>query len=192
MCSPFGKHSLMKCLAAATLGAAVLGGCDREDRRFREVPVAGSPAEVVRQSPLQPGPAITRVQFRNDYDGNAFALTQGQRLFGWYNCAGCHANGGGGSGPALMDEEWIYGSDPANIYQTIMQGRPGGMPYFAGRIPDSQAWQIVAYVRTLAGLTPVNARSSRSDHMMTLPGSQNLATPTPPKQSFLPPGSQRP
>ena len=40
------------------------------------------------------------------------------------NCAGCHSlGGGGGIGPALLDSEWIYGSDPASIHDTIVYGK---------------------------------------------------------------------
>lgn len=176
----------------ALVALLVATACDREDRRFREVPVSESPSGVVRQSPLQPGPAVMTSRAANPYDENAYAITQGQRLFGWYNCAGCHANGGGGMGPPLMDDEWIYGSEPGQIYHTIMEGRPNGMPAFAGRIPGSQVWQIVAYVRTMSGLTPASARSSRTDHMMTLPGAQTLAEPEKPTQSFLPPAAVQP
>jgi cytochrome c oxidase cbb3-type subunit III len=171
---------------------ALLAGCEREERRLTEVPPAGSAPGVVRYSPLQPGPAVLTTAYANPYDENAYAVSQGQRLYAWYNCAGCHANGGGGMGPALMDDEWVYGSGPANIYQTIMQGRPNGMPSWAGRIPDSQVWQIVAYVRSMSGLTPASTRSARTDHMMTLPGSATLMSPEDPKVSFVPPPSKSP
>jgi cytochrome c oxidase cbb3-type subunit 3 len=171
---------------------ALAAGCDREDRRFREAPPAGAPSEIVRVSALQPGPAIMRTTSANPYDENAYAVSQGQRLFAWYNCSGCHANGGGGMGPPLMDDEWIYGSEPGQIFHTIMEGRPNGMPSFAGRIPTSQVWQIVAYVRSMSGLVSPNVRSARGDHMMTYPGSQTLMSPKEPKQSLLPPASVTP
>ena len=41
--------------------------------------------------------------------------------------------GGGGIGPPLMDDRWIYGSAPENIYASIVQGRPNGMPAWGGR-----------------------------------------------------------
>ena len=55
-------------------------------------------------------------------------------------------------GPPLMDDEWIYGSEPQNIYATIVEGRPNGMPSFRGKIPDQQVWELVAYVRSMSGL----------------------------------------
>jgi len=46
-----------------------------------------------------------------------------------------------------------------------MDGRPNGMPAFRGRIPEEQAWQIVAYVRSLSGLVPSDAAPNRGDEL---------------------------
>ena len=142
--------------------------CHRESRPL--VPDAASSQRPlqIRMGTLQPGPkalgSITADQ--NPYEGNAYAISQGQQLFEQYNCSGCHFHGGGGIGPALMDAEWIYGSSPANIFATISQGRPNGMPSYGGHIPDSQIWQITTYVRSLAGLEPKGATSPRTEEMM--------------------------
>ena len=181
-----------RALRAAPLVLVAAVGCDREDRRFREAPPAGSPPGVVRLSSLQPGPAVTVSALDNRYEENAFAVSQGQRLYIWFNCVGCHANGGGGIGPPLMDDKWIYGSEPAQVYKSIMEGRPNGMPTWAGRIPDSQVWQIVAYVRSLSGLTPQTVRAARADHMMTLPRSLTLISPEKPEHLLVPPASKKP
>jgi cytochrome c oxidase cbb3-type subunit 3 len=183
--------------ALAALGvltlALTLTACDREQRRLRESPPSTTPSAEVRVSELQPGTMMdTSVHIANPYENNAYAISEGQRLFGWYNCSGCHSNGGGGMGPPLMDEKWIYGSAPENIFATIVQGRPNGMPSFGGKIPTSQVWQIVSYVRSLSSLTPSAARSSRSEHMMMSPGSQSLSRAEKPKQSFRPPASEMP
>ena len=85
-------------------------------------------------------------------------MSQGKQLFTWFNCTGCHANGGGGSGPPLMDDNWIYGGSIENIVATIREGRPNGMPSFRGRIPDDQIWEIAAYVRSMGGNVPATRR----------------------------------
>jgi cytochrome c oxidase cbb3-type subunit 3 len=64
-----------------------------------------------------------------------------------------------------MDDKWIYGSEPQQIFQTIVAGRPNGMPSFRMRLTDAEVWNLVAYVRTLGSLTENQARSSRDDHM---------------------------
>jgi cytochrome c oxidase cbb3-type subunit 3 len=184
-------------LRALTLGVASLAlvtsmtSCRREERRFRESPPSATPT-TVRVSALQPGTPQDTTHARNPYENNAYAQSEGQRLFGWYNCAGCHANGGGGMGPALMDDEWIYGSSPENVYATIIQGRPNGMPSFAGKIPTPQVWQLVTYVRSLSAQNGTGSRSSRTDHMMMYPGSQSLQHAEQPTHSFRPPASEMP
>ena len=81
---------------------------------------------------LEPGPPVQRPAGPpNPFEGNDRAESEGQRLFNWYNCGGCHGpNGGGGMGPNLRDDQWIYGSKPIDIYRVIAEGRPEGMPTF--------------------------------------------------------------
>jgi cytochrome c oxidase cbb3-type subunit 3 len=84
------------------------------------------------------------------YYDNAKAVVDGKRLFGQYNCSGCHSNGGGGMGPSLMDDEWIYGDRLEQIHQTLVEGRPNGMPSWGGKIPDDQLWELAVYVRSMS------------------------------------------
>jgi cytochrome c oxidase cbb3-type subunit 3 len=179
-------------LACAVALASSLASCKREERRFRESPPSATPNGVVRVSALQPGVPVDTTHMAGPFDDNAYGISEGQRLFGWYNCSGCHANGGGGMAPPLMDDRWIYGSAPENIYTTIVQGRPNGMPSYAGRIPAPQVWQLVAYVRSLSGLTPSAARGSRTDHMMMYPGSTSLQSAAHPLRSFRPGAAEKP
>lgn len=72
-----------------------------------------------------------------------------------------------------MDDQWIYGSNPENIYATIVEGRPNGMPSFAGKVPTFQVWQIVAYVRSLSGQLSKAASPGRNDHMNTKKSEQS-------------------
>ena len=77
-------------------------------------------------------------------------------------------------GPPLMDDKWIYGSDPEDIFETIVQGRPNGMPAFGNKIVSDQVWQIVAYVRSMSGLLRKDVAPGRSDDMQVR--SQEQAT----------------
>jgi cytochrome c oxidase cbb3-type subunit 3 len=188
----FRGFGVLRASVIAAMALASLTSCKRETRRFRESPPSATPGGAVRVSPLQPGVVQDTSHVRNVYEGNASAVSEGQRLFGWYNCAGCHANGCGGMGPPLIDDTWIYGSAPEQIYTTIVQGRPNGMPSFAGKVPAQQVWQLVAYVRSLSGLNPASTRSARTEHMMFYPGSQALPMETSPKQAFRPPAAEMP
>ncbi len=86
--------------------------------------------------------------------GNPQAIAEGKQLFQSFNCVGCHFNGAGGIGPALMDRQWIYGGRIDQIYASIVQGRPNGMPSWAGKVPDQALWTIAAYVKSLSANAP--------------------------------------
>jgi cytochrome c oxidase cbb3-type subunit III len=75
---------------------------------------------------------------------------EGRRLFVRYNCSGCHGGrAGGGMGPSLRDEIWLYGKTPDKIFNSIAEGRAHGMPAWGVRIPDRQVWALVAYIQSL-------------------------------------------
>jgi cytochrome c oxidase cbb3-type subunit 3 len=157
----------MKALAAvcALLLSAAVAGCERESRRFQEHPTGAVRPDSVKVTSLEPGGTTPRTPTLSPYQENAYGLSEGKRLYSAFNCNGCHAMGGGGIGPALMDWKWIYGSEPDQIYSSIAQGRPNGMPAFGARIPDQQIWQLVAYVQSLGALVPRDAAPSRDDDL---------------------------
>lgn len=108
---------------------------------------------VIPQAPLAPGPGEPvweRPPAAADHDGNDEMIQAGRQLYAAMNCVGCHSHGGGGMGPPLMDDRWIYGASIEHIFSSIREGRPNGMPSFRGRLPDDQIWQIAAYVRSLS------------------------------------------
>ncbi|WP_448190841.1 c-type cytochrome [Azospirillum sp. sgz301742] len=172
------------------LMALAVAGCRREERETTPRPAGEQGPGKVVLSDLYPGGAPPPNGSHRRYEENAYHMNEGKRLFSWFNCNGCHAQGGGGIGPPLMDEKWIYGSEPENIYATIVEGRPNGMPSFRGRIPDQQVWQLVAYVRSLSGQAPKDAAPSRDDHMNAKPSEQQTPGQTP-QNSGLPTASER-
>jgi cytochrome c oxidase cbb3-type subunit 3 len=145
----------MRPLAAMLVVALLLGACEREQRHLNGPLPVSSGAEVASVTPRQ-----ERV---------AYDVSQGKRLFRWYNCSGCHGSGGGGMGPPLMDAKWLYGASSAEIAQSILQGRPNGMPAFAGRIPPDQALQLAAYIRSMSGQLRTDVAANRSDTLSAGP-----------------------
>jgi cytochrome c oxidase cbb3-type subunit 3 len=135
-------------LAAAVL---VCVACNEEKRSLQAGAAAAAAVQVTPQVELQPGVPLPPPDIKNPFEKNQWAIAQGKRLFSNFNCAGCHSSGGGGAiGPPLIDDAWIYGAKPANIFDTIVQGRPNGMPSFGAKIPEYQIWQLVAYVQSMA------------------------------------------
>ena len=164
----------LRAISIATVFAIMANGCEREARGFDKEPVESHPraqADAVSDQQVgQPGRGMRAVAAAGGYnERNAYAVAQGKLYYRWFNCIGCHAQGGGAIGPALMDENWIYGKDPDAIFATIMQGRPNGMPSFRGRIPEEQAWQLAAYVRSMSGLVSSDSAPNRSDTLLGAP-----------------------
>ncbi|KRB86566.1 hypothetical protein ASE00_07710 [Sphingomonas sp. Root710] len=134
-----------------TLALLGLAACHKADK-------GGMPAEQpdhqgVIDSGITPGTEtalVTDDPRAAQYYDNPAAVITGMKLYKAYNCSGCHSAGGGGMGPSLMDDVWVYGGRLAQIHQTIVEGRPNGMPSWGGKIPDGQIWQIAAYVRSLS------------------------------------------
>ncbi len=159
-----------RCLSLLVAGLLpVLTGCQREQRQFRPAPARLAIfSDAAVESELQPGGAQVRPHVTNPYDGSAYAISEGQRLFNWYNCSGCHFHGGGGIGPPLIKKDWIYGGEPANLFDTIVKGRPNGMPTWGARIPEYQIWQIVAFIRSLNQEEPRSATPPRQDEITAI------------------------
>ena len=162
------------------LAATVLTACHQQEPAqdfSTEQPHGGA----VITSALAPGLGQSRVTTdarAAPYYNNPQAVAEGKRLYRAYNCSGCHSNGGGGMGPALIDDEWRYGSSIEQIYGTIAEGRPNGMPSFRGKATDEQIWELAAYVRSLGGFTP-QASSSRNDEIRSTPPRNQVTPPKP-------------
>ena len=117
------------------------------------LPAEGDRVIYVPATSLFPGSARIAAGIANPHAGDPAAIAAGERHFEAFNCGGCHAPlGGGGMGPPLSDEEWIYGDEPAQIFLSIMHGRPEGMPAWSSMLPQRTAWEIVAYIESLAGI----------------------------------------
>lgn len=97
--------------------------------------------------PLQ----IKPLPVKNPYEGDKGAIANGAKLFVGYNCLDCHgADGSGAMGPSFQDGRWHFGGSPGDVFESIYQGRPDGMPAWGGRISNDQIWILTAYVRSLS------------------------------------------
>jgi cytochrome c oxidase cbb3-type subunit III len=179
-------------LSVVIVGLALFVGCKREERNFHGLPSSADAAKApVREVELVAGGAVPADSGPGPYEENAYAVSQGKTLYNQYNCSGCHFQGGGGIGPPLMDVDWIYGSRPENIYETIAEGRPNGMPSFGRKIVPDQIWQIVAYVRSMSGLLRKDVAPGRSDAMQVRPQEQSTQKAKP-IQSAIPKSAELP
>jgi cytochrome c oxidase cbb3-type subunit 3 len=173
----------MKPWHAAFLSLLLLAGCKREARQARLDPAVAEAMDSVATLPTgingRPPPVL--LAMGEPYRTNTYQLSQGKRLYAWFNCQGCHADGGGASAPALMDGWWRYGPDAVSIFLSIRDGRPNGMPAFRERLTTEQIWQLTGYLRSLGATSSTAATPGRNDSMQTRPGENRV-----PSMSRLP------
>ncbi|HSD34784.1 MAG TPA: cytochrome C, partial [Alphaproteobacteria bacterium] len=80
-------------VSGLVLIAFVAAACEREQREVRGEPVAeAAPMSITLtnlypgQPPSPPGPSPQRAEYEN----NAYHVSEGKRLYEWFNCSGCH------------------------------------------------------------------------------------------------------
>jgi cytochrome c oxidase cbb3-type subunit 3 len=165
----------------------------RGERDYRPTPAGAAERQnQISETHLFPGAPPPPPPGNTHYEATGYDVAQGKHLFQWFNCTGCHGQGGGAIGPALMDDKWIYGSEPANIHQSIVEGRPNGMPSFRNKIADDQVWQLVAYIRSMSGLVPIWAEPSRNDDIQAKPPESNTSKQPPHPGGDIPKNAQQP
>ncbi len=95
----------------------------------------------------------------------AAELSAGKSIFET-NCVACHmADGGGGIGPNLTDQNWILGGGIKNVFKTVSEGgRSGkGMIAWKQQLKPLQIAQVASYVLTLQGTIPANPKAPEGD-----------------------------
>jgi cytochrome c oxidase cbb3-type subunit 3 len=95
---------------------------------------------------------------------DAGALAAGKQTFA-QNCAACHRfDGGGQIGPNLTDDYWLHGAGLAQIHKTVADGvLEKGMPPWGKVLKPAQVDAVVAYVSTLRGTNPPNAKAPQGE-----------------------------
>src|SRR3954470_24732375 len=90
---------------------------------------------------------------RNPLGVEAGAVAAGQRLYD-QGCAGCHGAAGEGSNraPALTGR-FAHGSEDGDLFHSIRDGVAGTAMTPHRELNDQQTWQVVSYIRSLAGTT---------------------------------------
>lgn len=122
-------------LGGAALSVLLLAACGgRDESKDKGGPKPGTTDEIGQRT----------------FSGDAKLAVQGRQLFIENNCYGCHGGlAGGAMGPSLRDTTWKYGGSDSLIYHTIHDGRPMGMPPWAGRLNDRQIGALIEYIHSL-------------------------------------------
>lgn len=136
-------------IISATVFLLALAGAGCSGPATEVAAAGGAPSIGIPVGPI-PGAPIQMTARENPYGQEQVVLSEGRRLFESYNCAGCHGDhAGGGMGPSLRDQDWIYGGSSAQIFNSIAEGRAHGMPAWGTKLPEDQIWKLVAYIKSL-------------------------------------------
>jgi cytochrome c oxidase cbb3-type subunit 3 len=94
------------------------------------------------------------------------ALSKGRERFK-ATCSPCHREDGGGNiGPNLTDDFWLHGGQPLQILTTVSTGVVAkGMPAWGQVLKPDEVTAVVAYVTTLHGTNPANAKAPQGDRL---------------------------
>lgn len=172
--SAFRPAKLAVVVALGTIVA--VAGCRRDSQDVRGGAVGdvrlpnGGAAAVTDTTGLPAAGAIPRVAIGdlagvgnntldatipNPYANDRAAVEAGHQHFVDMNCAACHGYDlKGGMGPDLTDTYWRYGGSPADIYKSIFEGRPQGMPAWGRALPSAEIWKVVTYIESKGGAFP--------------------------------------
>jgi putative copper resistance protein D len=153
----YGVRQRQQRLWVVLLGAALLGGYGIEARRF--VAVVDAYPTTYRRSPVA-------------YEVTAIA--RGRQLY-HAQCALCHGVAGHGDGaagqalrprPADLTGPHLGHHTAGDLYWWLTHGIPGtAMPGFAERLSETDRWDVITFLRTLAAAEQASRLSPHVDPM---------------------------
>lgn len=129
--------------------------------------LAQSQAELaeIRQAYAEANPSFTPdAATLADIAGDEAAVSAGAEHYAGL-CASCHGSEGEGLiGPNLTDGYWVHGGSLTDIYEVVTDGVPAkGMPAWDGALTSEQRAQVVAYIHSLQGTDPPNAKEPEGE-----------------------------
>jgi cytochrome c oxidase cbb3-type subunit 3 len=124
--------------------------------------VAAAAAAAAKRQADQPASATPAQLAALTKDAGVLAL--GKQTF-TQNCAACHRSDGGGQiGPNLADDYWIHGAALEQIHKIVTDGvLEKGMPPWGKVLKPAQVDAVVAYVSSLRGTNPPNAKAPQGE-----------------------------
>jgi cytochrome c oxidase cbb3-type subunit III len=147
LCSSLGSCLRRYATAFAVAALAMLPACGGMPPKGGTS--AAPPPEMTAVGPT-PGPEQDPTGPSNPYTSDRTAMAEGRQLFVYFNCSGCHGGrAGGGMGPSLRDEDWLFGNKDAQIFSSIAEGRAHGMPSWHKQLTPDQTWKLVTYIKSL-------------------------------------------
>jgi hypothetical protein len=118
-------------------------------------------------NPQQTAEKAEKGSLKNPNSDPKAVAEEGHKTFMAAGCNGCHGGtGGGGMGPPLTNQVWVYGSDDDTLFRLVALGSDGlkaqgysrkGSENVVGPMPpqgtivksDDDLWKIIAWIRTI-------------------------------------------
>jgi cytochrome c oxidase cbb3-type subunit 3 len=141
-----------------------------------EEDLAQSQAELmqIRETYAAANPSAT---FDDDalaeYVDSDAAIIAGAATYNTY-CAACHKPDGGGLiGPNLTDDYYIHGGTNQDMFLVLKNGVVDkGMAAWEGVLTAEQRAELVAYIRSLQGTDPPNAKAPEGEFVAYAPAAE--------------------
>ena len=106
---------------------------------------------------------------KNPLEGDAAAIRAGMGLFRG-RCADCHGMDARGVRGPDITQVWISGRTDDGLNRTIREGIRGTEMPANPRVSEREAWQILAYLRTLAATAPTGPERGNAENGQKLFG----------------------
>lgn len=149
--------ALLLCAALAGCSAGGQGSADRAAEAASAAPLPTAAGVAALPEGPYVGLAVSAIEkdATNPYGSDTAAVERGRALFVAMNCTGCHGfeAKAGLMAPKLTDNFWRYGGSDADVFNSVYEGRAQGMPAWGAVLSQDQIWELVAYIRSLGGMT---------------------------------------
>jgi mono/diheme cytochrome c family protein len=113
-------------------------------------------AAAAQIKPIKKGGDPEAAKIKNPVAGTPDSIAAGRRMYRRM-CERCHGTTGKGDAVTtgaqpqdLTDATWEYGATDGEIFAVIRDGVSIDMEGYAGRISDTDIWNIVNFLRSLA------------------------------------------
>jgi mono/diheme cytochrome c family protein len=159
---------------SAILGLGLVGpalAADDSSKQPEPAAQQSTPApggEAGTGSPAATAEKAARGELNSPYQDFAKVADEGHKKFMAAGCNGCHGGtGGGGMGPPLTNQVWIYGKDDDTLFRLVALGSDalqqkqgynrkgsenvvGPMPSMGNVVKsDDDLWKIIAWIRSV-------------------------------------------
>jgi mono/diheme cytochrome c family protein len=132
-----------------------------------QAPAPNAEAAAGGGTPLETARQAEKGSLKSPYEDFASVADEGHKKFMAAGCNGCHGGtGGGGMGPPLTNQVWVYGKDGDTLFRLIALGSDelqkdgyqrkgsenvvGPMPPFGGIVKSNDdVWKIIAWIRSV-------------------------------------------